>query len=59
MVGDLGDDTLDSGPGRDTLVGRSGDDFLDGGSENDSGDGGPHDVGDTCRAIESTIDCEL
>lgn len=57
LVGDLGANRLDGGPGNDVVRGRAGADTIIGGSGNDSGDGG---VGpDTCATVETPVSCRL
>jgi hypothetical protein len=64
LYGGAGNDTLRGNEGSDRIYGEDGDDYLDGGSGQESGtgdhgNGGPQAVGDTCRRLETSINCEL
>lgn len=57
LVGDLGTNRMDGGPGNDVVRGRAGADTIIGGPGNDSGDGG---LGpDTCSSVETPVSCRL
>jgi len=59
LIGDDGANVLAAFGGNDSLYGYGGDDYIEGSTGSDSADGGSHVLGDTCKQVESPLNCEF